>query len=134
MGTAVKYDKKIHLHVKGASEIILDLCTSYLHQDGQLKNFSSSEQTELLSVIESMAKDGLRTLAIAYKELSIDTKFEENENDEIHYKELTLLGVVGIEDPVRTEVPHAIAQCKRAGITVRMVTGDSKEKKFSSFE
>ena len=49
------------------------------------------------------------------------------DNEELWLKDLTLLCVVGIEDPVRPEVPLAIANCQHAGITVRMVTGDNVE-------
>lgn len=49
------------------------------------------------------------------------------DNEELWLKDLVLLCVVGIEDPVRPEVPQAIAKCQHAGITVRMVTGDNVE-------
>lgn len=85
-------------------------------------------------VIEPMACDGLRTICIAYRdfvpgkaapnEVSIDR--EPNWDDEAGImSNLTCLCVVGIEDPVRDEVPDAIRKCQRAGITVRMVTGDN---------
>ncbi len=64
---------------------------------------------------------GLRTLTIAYQELNPYTaEFETRPENN-----LILIGIVGIEDPLRPEVPEAINQCKLAGITVRMVTGDS---------
>lgn len=64
---------------------------------------------------------GLRTLCLAYRDFdsNVEKWTEEHEAD------LTLIGVVGIEDPLRPEVPAAILDCKRAGIKVRMVTGDS---------
>lgn len=85
-------------------------------------------------VIEPMACDGLRTICIAYRdfvpgkaamnEVAIDR--EPNWDDEAGImSNLTCLCVVGIEDPVRPEVPEAIRKCQRAGITVRMVTGDN---------
>ena len=85
-------------------------------------------------VIEPMASDGLRTIAIAYRDfvtaeaeinqVRCDIEPNWDEEDKI-ISNLTCLCIVGIEDPVRPEVPDAIRQCQRAGITVRMVTGDN---------
>ena len=76
-------------------------------------------------VIEPMASDGLRTIAIAYRDFVAGAD-EPNWDDEDNIiNNLTCLCIVGIEDPVRPEVPDAIRQCQRAGITVRMVTGDN---------
>lgn len=90
----------------------------------------------LHQVIEPMACDGLRTISIAYRDF-VRGKPEINQvhlgpNDEPNWEDeantvnnLTCLCVVGIEDPVRPEVPDAIRKCQKAGITVRMVTGDN---------
>lgn len=85
-------------------------------------------------VIEPMACDGLRTICVAYRdfvtsnaavnEVSIDGEPNWDDEENIMSK-LTCLCIVGIEDPVRPEVPDAIRKCQRAGITVRMVTGDN---------
>ncbi|MEQ2218006.1 Plasma membrane calcium-transporting ATPase 4, partial [Xenoophorus captivus] len=76
-------------------------------------------------VIEPMACDGLRTICVAYRDFPAEAGEPnwDNENDILN--ELTCIAVVGIEDPVRPEVPEAISKCQRAGITVRMVTGDN---------
>lgn len=85
-------------------------------------------------VIEPMACDGLRTICIAYRDFvpsptapnEVRADGEPNWDDEDNIvTNLTCLCVVGIEDPVRPEVPDAIRKCQRAGITVRMVTGDN---------
>jgi len=69
-----------------------------------------------------MAHQALRTICVAYRDFSSN----QNWADESHLvAELTCICIVGIEDPVRPEVPDAIKQCQRAGITVRMVTGDN---------
>lgn len=90
----------------------------------------------LYDVIEPMADDALRTISIAYKDF-VRGSPEKNQvqmsaNDEPDWEDeenivsnLTLICLVGIEDPVRPEVPEAIKQCQKAGITVRMVTGDN---------
>ncbi|NIQ84723.1 MAG: HAD family hydrolase, partial [Acidobacteria bacterium] len=69
----------------------------------------------------NLAEKGLRTLALARRSLPADGSGCEDEIE----RELTLLGIVGILDPPRTEVPEAIALAQSAGIRVVMVTGDA---------
>lgn len=75
-------------------------------------------------VINPMTEDCLRAICIAYKDLESNVDLNSMEEEAI-VCDLTCLGVLGIEDPVRSEVPDAIRQCQAAGITVRMVTGDN---------
>ncbi|KAL3102112.1 hypothetical protein niasHS_003521 [Heterodera schachtii] len=124
------------LYAKGASEIILSRCTYILGPEGRVTSFGERQQNEVIqSVIEPMASDGLRTIALAYKDYVVE-KGEANEiplegadvnwdDEQILREGMTAICVLGIQDPVRTEVPDAIAKCQRAGITVRMVTGDN---------
>lgn len=95
------------------------------------------------NVIEPMACDGLRTISIAYRDF-VTGKAEINQvhiDNEPNWEEedncvanLTCLAIVGIEDPVRPEVPDAIRKCQKAGITVRMVTGDNvNTARYASF-
>uniref|UniRef100_A0A914I1I5 Calcium-transporting ATPase n=1 Tax=Globodera rostochiensis TaxID=31243 RepID=A0A914I1I5_GLORO len=123
---------------KGASEIILRKCKWMLGRNGQLSPFLSKDLDCLVrDVIEPMASDGLRTICLAYKDYVADgtSKVDVNQlsfGGEINWddenavvSDLTVIAIVGIHDPVRTEVPEAIAKCQRAGIVVRMVTGDN---------
>ncbi|CDS40325.1 Ca2 transporting ATPase plasma membrane [Echinococcus multilocularis] len=124
---------------KGASEMVLKKCSFILGAGGEPLPFPQSAQEEIVrTVIEPMASDGLRTIAIAYKnyvgngvtpesnEFVLPNGRRANLEDEASLIcDLTCLGIVGIEDPVRPEVPAAIRKCQRAGITVRMVTGDN---------
>jgi len=110
------------LHVKGASEIILGLCDHYLDEKNSPAALGKDKVDELKKIIETMASEGLRTLCIAYKDIKEPTEEITSYPDD----SLTLIGIVGIKDPLRPEVPDAIRQCKLAGITVRMVTGDNK--------
>ncbi|TMW48246.1 hypothetical protein DOY81_006672 [Sarcophaga bullata] len=136
MGTVIpRSNGGYRLYSKGASEIILKKCSFIYGHDGVLEKFTRDMQERLIrEVIEPMACDGLRTISIAYRdfvpgkaainEVHIDN--EPNWDDEENIMtNLTCLCVVGIEDPVRPEVPDAIRKCQRAGITVRMVTGDN---------
>uniref|UniRef100_F1KQN1 Calcium-transporting ATPase n=1 Tax=Ascaris suum TaxID=6253 RepID=F1KQN1_ASCSU len=121
---------------KGASEIILKRCKWFLGKGGALTKFTQKDQERLVSnVIEPMASDGLRTICLAYKDYVPGGNVKENEvayageidwdNEDAIVNDLTAIAIVGIQDPVRPEVPEAIAKCQRAGITVRMVTGDN---------
>uniref|UniRef100_A0A670YE57 Calcium-transporting ATPase n=1 Tax=Pseudonaja textilis TaxID=8673 RepID=A0A670YE57_PSETE len=118
-------DGGYRLFSKGASEIVLKKCTNILNSNGELRVFRPRDRDEMVKkVIEPMACDGLRTICIAYRDFPAGKEPDwDNENDIVI--DLTCIAVVGIEDPVRPEVPEAIHKCQRAGITVRMVTGDN---------
>ncbi|KAI4897153.1 hypothetical protein NFI96_015203 [Prochilodus magdalenae] len=126
MSTVIQLpDSSFRIYSKGASEILLKKCSSILSRDGAARPFRPRDRDEMVKkVIEPMACDGLRTICVAYRDLPADPLPEwDNEADIIN--NLTCITVVGIEDPVRPEVPEAIRKCQRAGITVRMVTGDN---------
>lgn len=80
-------------------------------------------------VIRPFAKQSLRTLLLAYKDLERKTKDVDYNNvtEDFLEDELIFLGIMGIKDPLRKEIPEAIKKCKAASITVRMVTGDNIE-------
>ncbi|XP_019360652.1 PREDICTED: plasma membrane calcium-transporting ATPase 2 isoform X2 [Gavialis gangeticus] len=126
MSTVIKMpDGSFRMYSKGASEIVLKKCSRILNATGEARIFRPRDRDEMVKkVIEPMACDGLRTICIAYRDFSSSPEPDwENENDIL--TDLTCICVVGIEDPVRPEVPEAIRKCQRAGITVRMVTGDN---------
>ncbi|XP_023282579.1 plasma membrane calcium-transporting ATPase 2 isoform X7 [Seriola lalandi dorsalis] len=126
MSTVIKLpDGSFRMYSKGASEIVLKKCSHILSEVGESRVFRPRDKDEMVKkVIEPMACDGLRTICVAYRDFSNDP--EPNWEDENNIlSDLTAICVVGIEDPVRPEVPDAIQKCQRAGITVRMVTGDN---------
>uniref|UniRef100_A0A158R686 Calcium-transporting ATPase n=1 Tax=Syphacia muris TaxID=451379 RepID=A0A158R686_9BILA len=140
MSTVIRYNfdgsEGYRVFSKGASEIILKKCRWFMGKDGSLKKFSQKDYDRLVrNVIEPMASDGLRTICLAYKDYVHGIANTENqiafngeidwENEDAIVNDLTAIALVGIQDPVRPEVPEAIAKCQRAGITVRMVTGDN---------
>ncbi|CAL4080522.1 unnamed protein product, partial [Meganyctiphanes norvegica] len=120
---------------KGASEIVVKSCSYALDLKGEPMSFSAKEARQLeQDVIVPMASDGLRTIGIAYRDFVLfDPAMNQTEiktdpdwdNEDAIISNLTLLAILGVEDPVRPEVPEAIKKCQRAGITVRMVTGDN---------
>uniref|UniRef100_A0A673JUP1 Calcium-transporting ATPase n=1 Tax=Sinocyclocheilus rhinocerous TaxID=307959 RepID=A0A673JUP1_9TELE len=126
MSTIIKLpDSSFRMYSKGASEIVLKKCSRILNEVGEPRVFRPRDRDEMVKkVIEPMACDGLRTICVTYRDFPADP--EPNWEDENNIlTELTAICVVGIEDPVRPEVPDAILKCQRAGITVRMVTGDN---------
>ncbi|XP_047202374.1 plasma membrane calcium-transporting ATPase 2 isoform X4 [Girardinichthys multiradiatus] len=126
MSTVIKLpDGSFRMYSKGASEIVLKKCSHILNEIGEPRVFRPRDKDEMVKkVIEPMACDGLRTICVAYRDFPNDP--EPNWDDENNIlSDLTAISIVGIEDPVRPEVPDAIQKCQRAGITVRMVTGDN---------
>uniref|UniRef100_A0A8C2UK93 Calcium-transporting ATPase n=1 Tax=Chinchilla lanigera TaxID=34839 RepID=A0A8C2UK93_CHILA len=126
MSTVIKMpDESFRMYSKGASEIVLKKCCKILSGAGEPRVFRPRDRDEMVKkVIEPMACDGLRTICVAYRDFPNSPEPDwDNENDILN--DLTCICVVGIEDPVRPEVPEAIRKCQRAGITVRMVTGDN---------
>lgn len=113
-------NQSLQLHCKGGAEIVLEHCTKYMDKN-QERMLNDDIKKELVKVIDEMAENGLRTMIVAYKEVNSDVARERN----IMESELVVLAVVGIKDPLRNESKAAVEQCKRSGITVRMVTGDN---------
>ena len=102
---------------KGSPESLLPCCERVLMADGE----QAIDREALLQQAETMAADGLRVLAIAcrrWSELPESEHFAELEG------ELIFLGFIGLIDPPRNEAREAVAQCKSAGITPVMITGD----------
>jgi Ca2+-transporting ATPase len=108
------------MYIKGASEIILGRCTRALGPDGTVRELSSDIRASLSQRIDEMASQGLRTLTLGFRDIEKLKNWKEPPEDD-----LTLIGILGIMDPIRPLVPEAVRACQFAGITVRMVTGDS---------
>ncbi|KAH7426562.1 hypothetical protein KP509_10G006300 [Ceratopteris richardii] len=111
---------KFRAHCKGASEIVLGLCEHVMTSDGNTKPLDIDKRNQLEDVIDNFAKDALRTLCLAFKDV-------DGEGSVIPETGFTCVAIVGIKDPVRPGVVDAVNLCIRAGITVRMVTGDNIE-------
>ncbi|XP_010885629.1 plasma membrane calcium-transporting ATPase 1a isoform X3 [Esox lucius] len=127
MSTVLKNpDGSFRMFSKGASEIILKKCCRLLTASGEAKVFRPRDRDDMVKkVIEPMASEGLRTICLAYRDFPVSEGEPDWDQENDILTSLTCVCVVGIEDPVRPEVPDAIKKCQRAGITVRMVTGDN---------
>jgi Ca2+ transporting ATPase len=122
------------IYSKGASEVVLARCTFELSRGGKVEPLTEKNETVLSSTIDQYAHRGMRCIGLAYRDLppgvDFDAKSSSNTNSdgtealEVE-SELVFVALVGIEDPLRPEVPEAIAKCYQAGIDVRLVTGDN---------
>ncbi len=106
-------------YMKGAPEIVLSKCTKVL-VNGKVSELTDDCKKRILEVNEAIAKQALRNLGFAYRELPETVKT----CDEKIEKDFTFVGIMGMIDPPREEVKDAIDICRKAGINVVMVTGD----------
>ncbi|KAJ3340440.1 Calcium-transporting ATPase 10, plasma membrane-type [Gonapodya sp. JEL0774] len=120
-----KKEVKFRLHTKGASEILLGLCTRAVNAKGDaILPMDDKREQELRSTIKEWASEGLRTLILAFRDMNELPDLSDNNKEDPEF-DLTFLALVGIKDPLRKEVPGAVAACQKAGLVVRMVTGDN---------
>lgn len=118
MATLHRIDGKLFVLVKGAGESVVPLCTSQ-RLAGSIVPLAGSATAELLERQRAMASEGLRVMALAFREL------DELPTGEIPEEGLTFAGFMGLLDPPRPEVPQALRDCHSAGIKVIMITGDA---------
>ncbi|XP_027166323.1 calcium-transporting ATPase 12, plasma membrane-type-like [Coffea eugenioides] len=111
-----------HVHWKGAAEMILAMCSNYYVRSGMLIDIDGEEKKQLETIIQGMAGRSLRCIAFACKRLT-----EESQLKCQHLPDtgLTLLGFVGLKDPCRPEVKAAVESCRKAGVSIKMITGDN---------
>ena len=120
MSVVVKDKKDYLLYSKGAPEELIDVC-SYAMNDGKIVKLKDKDREVVKNYCVSMSSKGLRLLGFALKNINTLPK----EGDEIE-EDLIFIGIMGIIDPPREEVKHAIKTCHDAGIRVIMITGDHK--------
>ena len=123
MSTIHNVNGKYIQYTKGALDVMLNLCTYYLSNDGIVK-MNDSNREEIESKNKEFASKALRVLCAAYREYDSLPNFSEPEEIE---KDLIFVGVVGMIDPCRPEVYAAIENCRSAGIKPIMITGDHKD-------
>lgn len=128
------------LYVKGAPESILERCTTILLPDGRTEPLTDEGRKAVQAQMLDMAREALRTLALAVrtdlKDLNLSDYNGEGHpghsllSDPANFvkveQQLTFVGMVGIIDPPRPECKQAIEECRIAGISVIMITGDNK--------
>jgi P-type Ca2+ transporter type 2C len=100
--------KEISVSCKGAPEAIMALC-----------KMPEAEISKQMKAVEGLAGKGYRVLGLAHAKVSKETLPDKQKDFNFNF-----LGLISFEDPIRTEVPQAIQECKQAGIKVIMITGD----------
>ena len=123
MSVIAQDSQQSELLIKGAPEVILARSKYYYHR-GQVKKLTTAKREEILAQNQAFAEQALRVLGVGYRELSLHL----DRDDLAQYEEqIIFVGLVGMIDPPRPEVKKAIGDCKKAGISPKMITGDHKE-------
>ena len=113
----------VRCYVKGAPDVLISRATTFRNPDGSLVPITDDNRHLALEANDRIAQAGERVMVVAQRDL--DPGVLQSGGDLIEQvRELTLLAMVGIVDPPRAEAKAAIAECREAGIRVRMITGD----------
>jgi Ca2+-transporting ATPase len=117
------------LYQKGAAEVILESCSFYLDIDGSEKKMTARKRKEFEDIIKEFSCDALRCVALCHRSevhtLADCSTIDLDQCEKKLEKDLCLDAICGIMDPLRPDVVDAVATCQKAGIFVRMVTGDN---------
>ncbi|SEB44303.1 calcium-translocating P-type ATPase, SERCA-type [Paenibacillus sp. GP183] len=108
------------LCTKGAPDVLLQHC-SYMLWDGKVIPFTPTLKHKVMAANEGMAKNALRVLGLAYREIKSTDRLDDDADVE---HGLVFVGLTGMIDPPRKEVREAISKCRKAGIKTVMITGD----------
>jgi len=119
--TVLVDDDPLTAYTKGAPEVVLERCDRVL-EDGAISPLTDERREAILETNEAFAGDALRVLGFASKDVA-----DANAGDDAVEQGMVFLGLQGMLDPAREEVPGAVADCRDAGIRVVMVTGDNVE-------
>ncbi len=111
-------------YVKGAPDIILDLC-DYILEDGKIRMITEEDRKNILEINDEFAENALRILGVAYRKLELDQKINSDIERDIE-RELVFVGLLGMIDPPREDAKEAVNIAKNAGIRSVIVTGDHK--------
>jgi Ca2+-transporting ATPase len=115
-----EHDGELIVVTKGAPDVLVAHCTR-VRVGMEVLPFDNARRARALADVDRLSEEALRTIAVAYRPLDIG---EEPNGDEALEQNLIFVGTVGIIDPPREEAAVAIAEARRAGIRVIMITGD----------
>ncbi|MDO9356985.1 MAG: cation-transporting P-type ATPase [Solirubrobacteraceae bacterium] len=111
------------LHAKGAPIELLDRCITIRDADGHDRALGASDRDAVREAFETYARDGLRVLGFAEREAG-DLPLDRADDRDAAESGLCFLGLIAMRDPLRPQVAAAVADCKRAGIRIIVITGD----------
>ncbi|KAI5967277.1 PMC1 [Candida margitis] len=144
-GVVMKIENGFRVYIKGAAEIVFKNCGFEVNTDGDLIKLDRTKRDDVLTKIDEYANDALRAIALGHRDFvgitswppsdmaSASSPHEVDPSALINVsasaseinKQFVLDALVGIQDPLKPGVGKAVLQCKHAGVTVRMVTGDN---------
>lgn len=120
-----RVDERIRVMIKGAPEVLIKTCKKVYDKKGD-KPLDDHQRELIETANEKMASTGLRILAVAWAELPAKDFDAEADDLFVYLKDLVFTGLVGLMDPPRPEAREAIKLCHKAGISIKMITGDQK--------
>jgi len=106
---------------KGAPDVVLELCSHVLEMDGRAAPLTDERRRRILEANDALTRQALRVLGVAFR---VDRQAHPTESRPEVERDLTFIGLLGMIDPPRPEVPAALARARRAGIRTIMITGD----------
>jgi P-type Ca2+ transporter type 2B len=126
----------VRVYCKGGPEVVFKYVNKAFDRDGQLMHLREEDKERIMKEIitDSFAVKAYRTLLVAYREYSMDeyerlsaenNGFKSESDREALETDLTLVGIFALQDPLRDEIIPSVETCHRAGVNVRMVTGDN---------
>ncbi len=121
MSSIHRQDDRTRAYIKGAPREVLALCTHYLDSRGSRQPLDGEVREEVVRHNDEMAREGLRVLACAWRD--IPQGMQEFRMEDVE-RDLVFLGLAGMMDPPRPEVADAVKMARNAGIRIIMVTGD----------
>jgi Ca2+-transporting ATPase len=130
MTTVVRYGERLVVLAKGAPEWVLEQSTHHLAADGTVREWTPDARKAVGEALRDSSARAMRTLGFGYAVLPPETPADEealHALGEALERGLVFAGFVAIRDPLREDVPDAVARCRAAGIEVKMITGDNVE-------
>lgn len=121
------FENKITAITKGAPDLMVKKC-SHILLNGEVVPFSEHMKEKVLKINNDFSKQALRVLAIAFR---VFDSMPDNLDPENIEKDMVFVGLSAMMDPLRPEAKEAIKLCKKAGIDIKIITGDYKETAFA---
>lgn len=127
--TVLKRNKQMEIYTKGAGEVVLALCKYLLRADGSVSPLDEAKREEIRAQFACFSRNLMKIVAFAHAFRNLEEMTAEMDSFNPASFEIDMVfdAIITLEDPIRPEVPAAIASTQRAGVVVRMITGDNIE-------
>ncbi len=125
MSKIYRKEEKYYSFTKGATEILIPLCSKILYNNTEIQ-FTENLKQEIIAKANSYAEQGYRILSLCYKDFYMLPKFADDTEERTYFEsDMVYIGFVTILDPPREGVKDSVEKCHNAGVEVVMITGDS---------